>query len=131
MIRHTTSTVALAVALLSGSAVYAAKPNPAAAVAPLAAQAAVPQDASASAGTGVTADPGNDVVVLGTRRTDRTLTNSPSPVDVISAADLATQPAANMIDQLKNIVPSFYAGQNSISDASTFVRSPSLRALAD
>ncbi|KAK0340888.1 hypothetical protein LTR94_028685, partial [Friedmanniomyces endolithicus] len=29
-----------------------------------------------------------------------------------------------------NIVPSFYAGQNSISDASTFVRSPSLRGLA-
>ena len=48
-----------------------------------------------------------------------------APVDVISAAELTTQPSANMIDQLKNIVPSFYAGQNSISDASTFVRSPS------
>jgi iron complex outermembrane receptor protein len=35
-----------------------------------------------------------------------------------------------MIDALKNIVPSFYAGQNSISDASTFVRSPSLRGLS-
>ncbi|MEG8053027.1 TonB-dependent receptor [Sphingomonas aerolata] len=68
--------------------------------------------------------------MLGTRRTDRTLATSPSPVDVISSAELTSQPAANMIDALKNIVPSFYAGQNSISDASTFVRSPSLRGLS-
>lgn len=93
-------------------------------------QAENPQDASASAGTAVAEQAGSDIVVIGTRRTDRTLTNSPSPVDVISAAELTTQPAANMIDQLKNIVPSFYAGQNSISDASTFVRSPSLRGLS-
>lgn len=128
MIRHSTSTVALAFALLSGSAAHAAQPaNPTPAAPP---QAAAAQDTSASSGTAASVDPSEDVVVLGTRRTDRTLANSPSPVDVISAADFATQPAANMIDQLKNIVPSFYAGQNSISDASTFVRSPSLRGLA-
>jgi iron complex outermembrane receptor protein len=70
-----------------------------------------------------------EIVVIGTRRTDRTLTTSASPVDVISSTELTTQPAANMIDAVKNLVPSFYAGQNSISDASTFVRSPSLRGL--
>ena len=57
------------------------------------------------------------------------MTNSASPVDVISSAELNTQPSSNMLDALKNIVPSFYVGQNSISDASTFVRSPSLRGL--
>ncbi|MEI9849651.1 MAG: TonB-dependent receptor [Sphingomonas sp.] len=67
---------------------------------------------------------------MGTRRTDRTSTTSASPVDIISAAELGTQPAANMMDAVKNIVPSFYVGQNSISDASTFVRSPSLRGLS-
>ncbi|MFD1843983.1 TonB-dependent receptor plug domain-containing protein [Sphingomonas qilianensis] len=72
----------------------------------------------------------SEVIVIGTRRTDRTLTNSPSPVDVISSAELTSQPAANMMDALKNIVPSFFVGQNSISDASTFVRSPSLRGLS-
>jgi iron complex outermembrane receptor protein len=87
-------------------------------------QESVPDAASA------TPEPSNDIVVLGTRRTDRTLATSPSPVDVISSAELTSQPAANMIDALKNIVPSFYAGQNSISDASTFVRSPSLRGLS-
>lgn len=69
------------------------------------------------------------IVVIGTRRTDRTITDSPSPVDVIGAAELTSQPTANMIDAVKNIVPSFYVGQNSISDASTFVRAPSLRGL--
>jgi iron complex outermembrane receptor protein len=131
MIQYTTSTVAMAFAFLAGTAAYGADAIPpkatAEAVSP---QADAPQDASASAGTAASADPADDIVVLGTRRTDRTLANSPSPVDVISAAELTSQPAANMIDQLKNIVPSFYAGQNSISDASTFVRSPSLRGLA-
>ncbi len=69
------------------------------------------------------------IIVLGTRRTDRTATDTASPVDVISAAELSAQPAANMLDAVKNIVPSFYVGQNTISDASTFVRSPSLRGL--
>ncbi|MEG3084392.1 TonB-dependent receptor [Sphingomonas sp. PB2P12] len=125
MIRYTTSTVALAVALLSGSAAFAAGPDTAQDTATASAQDPTPQAAASAE-----AEPANSILVLGTRRTDRTLTNSASPVDVISSADLTTQPAANMIDALKNIVPSFYAGQNSISDASTFVRSPSLRGLS-
>ena len=75
-------------------------------------------------------DDGPELVVIGTRRTDRTATDSPSPVDVISADDLVGQSTANVMDAVKNVVPSFFVGQNSISDASTFVRSPSLRGLA-
>ncbi len=123
MIRHTSSTVAMAFAFLAVAPAFAAGQTgstPAAATVPVES----PQDTAAAD------EPAGEIVVLGTRRTDRTLTNSASPVDVISAAELTAQPAANMIDQLKNIVPSFYAGQNSISDASTFVRSPSLRGLS-
>ncbi|HEX7759003.1 MAG TPA: TonB-dependent receptor [Caulobacteraceae bacterium] len=69
------------------------------------------------------------VVVIGTRRTDRTLTTSASPVDVIGSSELVSQPAANMLDTLKSIVPSFYVSQNTIADASSFVRAPSLRGL--
>jgi iron complex outermembrane receptor protein len=69
------------------------------------------------------------IVVLGTRRTDRTVVDSASPIDVIGAAELSTQPASNLLDVVRNLIPSFYVGQNSISDASTFVRSPSLRGL--
>ena len=69
------------------------------------------------------------VVVTGTRRTDRSVTDSASPIDIISGADINAQPTANMLDTVRNLVPSFYVGQNAISDASTFVRAPSLRGL--
>ncbi len=71
----------------------------------------------------------DEVVVTGTRRTDRTVTDSASPVDVISSVELRAQPAGNMLDQIKNVVPSFFVGQNTISDASSLVRAPSLRGL--
>ncbi len=87
---------------------------------------------AASAQSAVSPPPeeaGKEILVIGTRRTDRVLTDSASPVDVISAAELTQQPAGNLLDVIKNLVPSFYVGQNSISDASTFVRAPSLRGL--
>ena len=70
------------------------------------------------------------IVVVGTRRTDRSILDAASPVDVIGAAELATQPASNVLDVVKALVPSLYVGQNAISDASTFVRAPSLRGLS-
>ncbi|HEU5136924.1 MAG TPA: TonB-dependent receptor [Steroidobacteraceae bacterium] len=76
------------------------------------------------------AKPLEEIYVLGTRRTDRSVTDSASPVDFIGTAELKTQPAADMLEVLKNVVPSFNVQQNQISDASTFVRAPSLRGLA-
>ena len=70
-----------------------------------------------------------ELVVIGTRRTDRSVTDSASPIDVIGATELGAQPAANMLDTVRNLVPSFFVPQNTISDASTFVRAPSLRGL--
>ena len=90
------------------------------------AQQATSQGATAAAGAGASSGI-DEVVVTGTRRTDRTVTDSASPVDVISSAELRSQPAANMLDQVKYVVPSFFVGQNTISDASSLVRAPSLR----
>lgn len=73
--------------------------------------------------------PTDQIVITGTRRSDRTVTNSPSPVDVISSAEINNQPTANLLDTVKNVVPSFFVPQNTISDASSFVRAPSLRGL--
>jgi iron complex outermembrane receptor protein len=82
------------------------------------------------AGTpGASAAPSEEVIITGTRRTDRTVTDSASPIDVITSAELRAEPAANMLDQVKNVVPSFFVGQNTISDASSLVRAPSLRGL--
>jgi iron complex outermembrane receptor protein len=69
------------------------------------------------------------VTVIGTRRHDRTVVDSAAPIDVLAGSDLAAQPTGNMLDALSNKVPSFIVGQNAISDASSFVRSPSLRGL--
>jgi iron complex outermembrane receptor protein len=71
----------------------------------------------------------SEVIVTGTRRQDRTVAESSAPIDVLTGAELANYPTANMLDTLSNLVPSFIVGQNSISDASSFVRSPSLRGL--
>ena len=91
---------------------------------------ATPAMAQDAQGSGEEAEaPSEGIVVIGTRRADRTVTDSPSPVDVIGADDLATQSSSNMLDTIKNVVPSFFVGQNTISDASTFVRAPSLRGL--
>jgi len=70
-----------------------------------------------------------EVIVTGTRRADRTAQESSAPIDVLSGGDLESQASTNMLDTLSNAVPSFIVGQNSISDASSFVRSPSLRGL--
>ena len=70
-----------------------------------------------------------DVLVIGSRRADRTSTDSASPVDVFDKEELQAQPALNMLDVVRNLVPSFFIPQNTISDASTFVRPPSLRGL--
>ena len=77
--------------------------------------------AFAQQGAQPAASDGEDVVIVtGTRRTDRSATDSPSPVDVIGGSELSDQPAFNLLDVVRNIVPSFYVPQNSISDAITF-----------
>ena len=73
--------------------------------------------------------PAEEIVITGTRRTDRTVIDSASPIDVITGTELQQQPAANMLDVVKNVVPSFYVGTNTISDAASIVRAPSLRGL--
>jgi hypothetical protein len=86
------------------------------------------QQAASTAGAAAGSEFG-EVIVTGTRRTDRTVAESSAPIDVLSGADLNAQPTGSMLDTLSNMVPSFIVGQNSISDASSFVRAPSLRGL--
>ena len=70
-----------------------------------------------------------ETVVTGTRRQGRTVLESAASIDVLSGDELAAQTTSNMLDTLSNAVPSFTVGQNSISDASSFIRAPSLRGL--
>jgi iron complex outermembrane recepter protein len=49
------------------------------------------------------------IVVLGTYRADLQALESASPVDVVTTQDLAHSPATNIIDSLRELVPSFNA----------------------
>jgi iron complex outermembrane recepter protein len=99
-----------------------------AALALFAVQPAYAQDGDADAAAEDAAKD-DGIMVIGSRRTDRSATDSASPVDVISSDELTASPAVNLLDTVRNLVPSFFVPQNTISDASTFVRAPSLRGL--
>ena len=71
-----------------------------------------------------------ETVVVGSRARPRTVTASPVPVDVLSTADLTSQGAVNLQDQLRTVIPSFNVNMQPISDASTVVRPAMLRNLA-
>lgn len=84
-----------------------------------------PQKAASAGSSGIL----EEIVVTGTRREGRTVLNSAAAIDVLYGDELASQTTSNMLDTLSNAVPSFTVGQNSISDASSFIRAPSLRGL--
>ncbi|MFQ3594862.1 MAG: TonB-dependent receptor [Sphingomonadaceae bacterium] len=79
--------------------------------------------------TGAAGRGDGDIVVTGTRRTDRTLLDSPVPVDVFTRDDFKAVPAAQLQSVLKTLVPSFNQQRNLLGDASAFVRPPTLRGL--
>ncbi|WP_241695583.1 TonB-dependent receptor plug domain-containing protein [Sphingomonas ursincola] len=70
-----------------------------------------------------------DIVVTGTRRTDRTVIESSVPIDVFTNEDLATQSSPQLQTILQTLVPSFNQQRNLLGDASAFVRPPTLRGL--
>ena len=71
-----------------------------------------------------------EVVVVGSRRRDRSAADSPVPVDVIGGDDFAAQGDSNMESLIASLVPSYNVSQEPISDAATFIRPATLRGLA-
>ncbi|MEO6360060.1 MAG: TonB-dependent receptor [Sphingomicrobium sp.] len=70
------------------------------------------------------------IVVTGTRRTDRTIANSPVPVDVISAETLSNTGFTEVNRALTQEVPSFNFPQPSITDGTDVIRPATLRGLS-
>jgi len=70
------------------------------------------------------------VVVTGTRVQGRVSTQTLSPVDVVSGADLADQASPDLTEQLRNISPSFNTQRYPIADGTSFVRPANLRNLS-
>ncbi len=70
------------------------------------------------------------VVVTGTRRVDRTLAQSESAVDVISAADLQRTGTTELATALAQLLPALNFPRPSLTDASDAVRPAQLRGLS-
>ena len=72
---------------------------------------------------------GDAIIVTGTRRTDRTATQSAVPIDVFTSEDLTRQGTSDTNSLFQNIIPSFSVPQSAISTGSSFVRPPNMRGL--
>jgi iron complex outermembrane receptor protein len=73
---------------------------------------------------------GDAIIVTGTRRTDRTLAESPVPIDVI-AGDALTETGFTEVNRILNqLVPSFNFPQPSITDGTDVLRPATLRGLS-
>ena len=75
-------------------------------------------------------DEGMAIIVTGTRRTDRTLADSPVPIDVIGADAIANSGQTETNKLLNTLVPSFNFPQPSIADGTDAIKPASLRGLA-
>ena len=71
-----------------------------------------------------------EVVVVGSRRQDRSAADSPVPVDVIGGDDFRNLGDSDMDSLLAALVPSYNVNQEPISDAATLIRPANLRGLS-
>jgi len=70
------------------------------------------------------------VIVTGTRRTERTVLESNVPIDVVSANDLRKTSTADINNKLQAVVPSYNVRRIPTADGSIFVRPATLRNLS-
>ena len=119
MIRHATRALLLAgLSPLAFAQPAAAQQN----------QEAVPDTAEQTTAQQETGDQ-STIIVTGTRRTDRTVANSPVPVDVLSAESLTQTGFTEINRALAQEVPSFNFPQPSITDGTDVIRPATLRGL--
>ncbi len=90
---------------------------------------ALAQEVPAGA-TAAEADSGQTIIVTGTRRSDRTVADSPVPVDVIGADAIAATGQTETNKILNQLVPSFNFPQPSIADGTDALRPATLRGLS-
>ncbi len=70
-----------------------------------------------------------EVVVLGTRRTDRTIIESSVPIDIIDRKQIESIGTTQTVELLQALVPSLNSFKNSITDGTDYVRPINLRGL--
>ncbi len=71
-----------------------------------------------------------EIVTTGTRREERTASDSPVAIDVIGGPEFRQNSSTDIQELLRTSVPSFDINTQPISDAATIVRPPNLRGLS-
>ena len=129
---HCATPVALAAGLLCGAPAQAQSATTTAAASDAARAADTPlaSDPAATAQPAQPAQPAQSVVVTGTRRANRTIAQSESPIDVLNARDLQALGAPDLGTVLAQLLPSFNYPRPSVTDASDAVRAAQLRGLS-
>lgn len=84
--------------------------------------------APASADTEISDAEAEDILVIGSRRRDRTIADSPVAIDVIQPEAVTTTGYTDVNDALRTLVPAFNAQRLPLNDGSSFVRPITLRA---
>ncbi|MGH6707313.1 MAG: TonB-dependent receptor plug domain-containing protein, partial [Sphingomicrobium sp.] len=97
---------------------------------PAAAQEAPPPNTGQPAAAAARPDEGSTIIVTGTRRTDRTVADSPVPIDVIGGEALTNTGLTETNKILNQLVPSFNFPQPSIADGTDVLRPATLRGLS-
>ena len=63
-----------------------------------------------------TAETPEEIVVVGTRRQNRTVTETPVPIDIFNEVALATISSPEMVDVLQKLVPALNVGRWPLGD---------------
>ncbi|MCH7502512.1 MAG: TonB-dependent receptor [Proteobacteria bacterium] len=70
-----------------------------------------------------------EIITTGTRRSQRSASDSSVPIDVISGEEFENVGSADLMEMLKAVIPSYNVDRQSISDAATLVRPATMRGL--
>ncbi len=95
------------------------------------AEVVIPENNSVSANLSLTEDiiGSNEVVVIGNRNSERTIIDSPVPIDIIGAKEIKANGYTQTTQILRALVPSFNSPQPSLVDGTDHVRPATLRGL--
>ena len=72
----------------------------------------------------------DELIVVGTRRTPRLVTEVAVPIDVLAPRDLEASSSVDLDDVLRSQIPSYNVQRHEIDGSTTFVRPPTLRGLS-
>ncbi|MDQ8757377.1 TonB-dependent receptor [Sphingosinicella sp. LHD-64] len=72
---------------------------------------------------------GGEIIITGTRRADLTAAESPTPIDIISSAELLSQGSSDVNDILRQQVPALNIQRFTSNDGAVFTRPYSMRGL--